>query len=117
MKKITKEKNKEINQWIKDNVPDKPPTTPGDEGRCITYAGALAKKFKGKLIKGTHKRPKKEDSDHFWTIVDGKTYDPTKKWYPNGRNIQGKEVSIVKNKKYFNKDKIFKRLIKESKNK
>ncbi len=102
-----------IRKWIKEKVPKNPPKDNKPYGRCITYAAALATIFKGKLIKGKNIKMHSGDTSHFWTIINEKEYDPTGHWYSGGKNIEGKEVNMIKNKNFFDKDPIYQKLIKE----
>ena len=104
-----------IRKWIKEKVPKSPPKSKTPYGRCITYAGALSTIFDGKLMKGENTKMHSGNTSHFWSIIDGKEYDPTGHWYPGGKNINGKEISISKNKDFFDNDPIYQKLISEGK--
>jgi hypothetical protein len=103
--------NKDIVDWIKSNVPKNPPEDNTGYGRCITYAGALAKLFNGTLIKGFNTKMMNGDYAHFWVTVDGIDYDPTGHWYSGGINYNGVKISMSKNKSFFDSDPVYQILI------
>ncbi len=105
--------DKEIKDWIRRNVPQVPPHTAGPYNRCLSYAAALAVIHNGTVMQGKNTRMFKGDTSHFWTVIDGKQYDPTRHWYPGGKNVGGVELDIEKNRNFFDKDLLFKRLTKK----
>jgi hypothetical protein len=107
-------KNRDIDDWIQNNVPKEKPKdySPNGYGRCVSYAAALAKLFNGKLIKGNPPtKPDDGDTSHFWVEIDGKKIDPTAAWFPNQDYTNGKEIDIDKNLDFFTKDPVYTKLI------
>lgn len=97
-----------INKWIEDNV--KYP-----KNNSFFYAASLAALFPDLiLIKGWNTdqfKNRKEDIVHFW-VEDklGNIIDPTLAQYPNGKNIEGVQISLENNMEEVIKNPLFKTL-------
>ena len=92
-------------KWIEENVQD-------PYGNCFFYAAVLAAIFpKLTLMKGSHSKQFKEDTNHFWTQdVSGKIYDPTEPQYDLGRYYSFKPINLDINLDFVIKDTLFKTL-------
>jgi len=106
---------KKIEEWIDKNVKKKMGFSKENTNPCFFYSAMVVALFPNlKLMKGKQKPAREGDSVHFWVEgVEGKQIDPTSFINPGAKNINGKEISLIKNLQTVIDDPLFKKINKE----